>query len=292
MLPAELFPGKVEKRGELPRTSAYGSAARRLACHATSAYDDPMTNRALRSRCAVPYLVLAGAAVVMAGPATAQTVDQEWYLTVYLQQSFPKQTNTNQQIDQINQMFGINFDTWDDVANLNLGVQLFRRVSPHWKLGLQVDYSQGKVDGSATVDTEAGPAELAFEQKYSAYADLYVTAHYLPCTTCQSFVPFLYGGIGVAYEKDTTHLTLKNDYIDEYLLVKNDGYFPSYSAGLGFDWYLSEKRLWYLELGGAYVWARMTNTVPAEGGLAPAPQVTADTDASGPNYWIGIGRRF
>jgi opacity protein-like surface antigen len=251
-----------------------------------------MTNRTLRSLTRFAPLVPAALALVLAAPATAQTVDKEWYLTVYLQQSFPKQTATNQQIEQINQMFGVDFETWDDVPNLNLGLQLFTQLSPSWKVGFQVDYSSGSIDGSATVDTEAGPAQLAFKQEYSLYTDLYAVAHYLPCATCRNFVPFVYGGIGIAYEKDTTNLTLTNDYIDSYLRVENDGYFPSFSAGVGFDWFLGDRRLWYVELGAAYVWARMTNSVPAEGDLAPAPEVTADTDVTGPNYWIGIGRRF
>ena len=255
-------------------------------------YDGVMTNRSLRSRPRFAPLVFAVAALAVAVPATSQTVDKEWYLTVYLQQSFPKQTNTNLQIEQINQMFGADFDTWDDVPNLNLGLQVFLQLSPAWKVGFQVDYSSGAIDGTATVDTEAGPASLAFEQRYSLYTDLYAVAHYLPCRSCRNFVPLVYGGIGIAYEDDTTTLTLKNDYIDEYLRVKNDGFFPSYSAGVGFDWYMGQERLWYLEFGGAYVWARMKQTVPAEGGLAPAPEVTADTDLTGPNYWIGIGRRF
>jgi hypothetical protein len=275
-----------------PASKAPGAVRGALARQRCRPYDWRMTNRADRSPNCFAPLVCAAAALAVAVPAASQTVDKEWYLTVYLQQSFPKQTNTNLQIEQINQMFGVDFDTWDDVPNLNLGVQLYKRVATHWKVGLQVDYSKGSVKGDATVDTEAGPAMLSFEQKYSIYADLYATAHYLPCTECRNFVPFIYGGIGIAYEKDTTKLTLTNDYIDSYLRVANDGYFPSYSAGTGVDWYLGDARKWYVELGVAYVWARMTNTVPAEGDLAPAPEVTADTDTTGPNYWIGLGCRF
>ncbi len=251
-----------------------------------------MTIRNLFSGSRFAFPLIAAAALLTAPSAPAQTVDKEWYFTVYLQQSFPKQTNTNLQIDQINQMFGSNFDTWKDVANLNLGLQLYRRVAPNWKLGLQVDYSRGSISGSTTTMTEAGPADLAFEQKYSIYADLYATAHYLPCPDCQTLVPFVYGGIGIAYEKDKTTLSLKNEFIDQWLLVDNDGTFPSYSVGIGFDWYVSEQRLWYVELGGAYVWARLKHEVDAQGPLAPSPRVTADTDTTGPNYWIGIGRRF
>jgi hypothetical protein len=106
-------------------------------------------------------------------------------------------------------------------------------------------------------------------------------------------VPFIYGGIGYGYEKDRTTLNLQNEFINEDLLVvNNDGWFPTYSAGVGIDVPLSSKDRWYLEFGGAYVWARMTNTVPASGSLAPAPEVTADTDFTGPNYWIGIGLKF
>ena len=48
-------------------------------------------------------------------------------------------------------------------------------------------------------------------------------------------MPFIYGGVGFGYEKDRTTLTLKNDYIDEELRVDNDGWFPTFSAGLGID---------------------------------------------------------
>ena len=251
-----------------------------------------MKIRDLTSRGGAALTALSLTAFVLVPVASGQQNGGDWFVTAYLQQSFPKQTNTNKQIEQINQMFGVDFDTWDDVPNLNLGLQLFHQLSPSWKVGLQLDYSAGAVDGEATVATEAGPARLAFEQEYSVYADVYAIVHYLPCRTCRNFVPFVLGGVGVAYEEDTTTLTLSNDYLDEYLRAENDGFFPSYTAGLGFDWYVGPERRWYVIVGGAYVWARMTNTVPAEGGLAPAAEVEADTDVSGPNYWIGIGRRF
>jgi hypothetical protein len=215
------------------------------------------------------------------------------YFTFYVQQSFPKQTTTNNQIQQINEMLGTNFDDWSDVTNLSLGAQYFKRVSPYWKVGVQLDYSQGAIKGTATIPTEAGPAELSFEQRYNTYFDVYAVAHFLPCPSCTKVVPFIYGGIGYGYEKDRTTLNLQNEFINEDLLVvNNDGWFPTYSAGVGIDVPLSSKDKWYLEFGGAYVWARMTNTVPASGSLAPAPEVTADTDFTGPNYWIGIGLKF
>jgi opacity protein-like surface antigen len=251
-----------------------------------------MTTHTTSSRSRLAVALIAAVSLALAAGASAQTGGSDMYMTFYVQQSFPKQTNTNNQIEQINGMFGTDFDTWDDVANLNLGLQYFIKLSPTWKVGFQIDYSRGAIDGTATVDTEAGPATLAFEQEYSIYTDVYAIAHWLPCPTCRNFVPFVLGGVGLAYEEDTTTLTLRNDYVDEYLLVENDGFFPSYTAGLGFDWYFSPEHRWYAIFGAAYVWARMENTVPAEGGLAPAPEVTADTDLTGPNYWIGIGRRF
>jgi Outer membrane protein beta-barrel domain len=237
------------------------------------------------------WALLLGVAAV-AAPARAAEDGHPFYLTVYLQDAWPKQSVTNAQIQQINGMFGTNFDDWSDVANLSVGAQLFKRVSPRWKLGVQVDYSQGAIKGHATVPTEAGPARLAFEQRYSAYADLYLVAHYLPCPSCTRVVPFLYGGGGFGYEKDRTTLALTNEYLDQHLLVDNDGWFPTFSAGVGADVPLSRAGDWYVEFGAAYVWARMTHTVPASGALAPAPRVTADTDFTGPNVWIGLGTRF
>jgi len=231
-------------------------------------------------------------AVLLAATVLGAEPERPLYFTFYLQQSFPKQTVTNQQIQQINQMFGVNFDDWSDVANLSVGAQLFKRVSPYWKVGVQVDYSAGAIKGSQTITTEAGPAELSFEQRYHSYFDVYAVAHFLPCPNCSKVVPFIYGGVGYGYESDRTTLTLRNEFLDEGLKVENDGWFPTYSAGVGIDVPLSSKDTWYLEFGGAYVWARMINTVPASGSLAPAPEVTADTDFTGPNYWLGIGLKF
>ena len=112
---------------------------------------------------------------------------------------------------------------------------------------------------SATVPTEAGPAELSFEQRYNTYFDVYAVTHFLPCPSCTRVVPFIYGGVGIGYEKDRTTLTLRNEFLDEGLRVDNDGWFPTYSAGVGIDVPLSSRDRWYVEFGGAYVWARMTN---------------------------------
>ncbi len=257
-----------------------------------------MTRASFKSRGPMVAALAVGIAAALPVAAAAQVSDAGWAWTAYLQQSFPKQTNTNQQIEQINQYFGADFDTWDDVANLNLGIKVFKQVAPNWQLGLEWDYSRGGIDGEATVETEAGPASLAFEQKYSIYTDILALAHFFPCRDCQRFVPFVLGGVGVAYEKDKTTLSLRNEYIDEWVEVDNDGWFPVYTVGLGINAYLSQARDWYLEFGGAYVWSRLKHDVPAEGteGLlplvAPTGVVTADTDSSGPNWWIGIGKRF
>ncbi len=233
------------------------------------------------------------ACVLVGLPAQGQEVRGPWSATVYLQQSWPKQTETNRQIKQdINGTFGTHFQTWDDVANLSLGGHLFRELTPQWKAGLEFDYSSGRIRGTETVDTLAGPAALSFEQKYSLYADLLAVVQYRPLGGEGRWVPFLLAGAGLAYEKDRTTLSLRNAYLDEGLQVDNDGWFPMATLGLGLDVYLSERRTWYAELGASYAWARLKHTVPASGTLAPSPTVTADTDSTGPCVWIGIGRRF
>jgi opacity protein-like surface antigen len=240
-------------------------------------------------------IAAAGALAASGAPAAAQAQGAGhgggvWSLTLYGQESFPKQTNTNDQIAEINRTFGTHFEDWDDTHNLSL--QLFRRVSPRWQLGLEVDGSRGSIGGTETVLTEAGPAELEFEQKYDLYADLLGVAHFLPCPSCRRVTPFVLLGAGVAYEKDTTTLTLRNEYLDSELTADSDGTFPVYTAGLGLDVPVPAGGPWYLEVGTAYFWGRFEHRVPARGDLAPAPEVLADTDSTGPNYWIGIGRRF
>src|SRR5512135_682265 len=97
---------------------------------------------------------LALACVLTSLPLLGQEASGPWSATFYLQQSWPKQTETNRQIRQdINGTFGSHFRTWEDVANLNLGLQLFRELSPAWKVGLELDGSAGGIDGSETVDT-------------------------------------------------------------------------------------------------------------------------------------------
>jgi opacity protein-like surface antigen len=225
-------------------------------------------------------------------PAGAQEAPKPWSATVYLQQSWPKQTEANRQIQDINTAFGSTFQTWDDVANLNLGLQVFRDLDPFWKVGLELDYSRGKLSGTQTVDTMAGPATLAFEQKYTIYADLVAVVQFRPWGREGRWIPFLMAGLGLAYEKDRTLLTLRNDLLDETLArVDNSGWFPILTAGAGVDVYLTERRTWYAEAGLSYSWARLKHQVPASGALLP-PQVTADTDSTGPNVWLGMGRRF
>ena len=223
-------------------------------------------------------------------PATAQT--GPWSTTVYLQQSWPKQTETNRQIKEINATFGTSFKTWDDVANLNLGLQVFRDLDPRWKIGVEFDYSKGKISDSATIATLAGPANLAFEQKYTLYVDFLAVAQFRPLGAKGRWVPFLQAGLGYAYEKDETHLTLRNPLIDDALHVENSGWFPMLTAGVGLDVFLNIRRTCYAEAGISYSWARLKHGVPASGSLAPAPTVTADTDSTGPNLWLGIGWRF
>ncbi len=237
-------------------------------------------------------IVATVAVVAVALSASGQERRERWW-HLYLQQSFPKQTTTNDQIEQINRTFGVNFDTWDDVVNLSVGTQLFWRVSPHLKVGGEFDFSAGQIDGEATIDLgAAGPARLTFVQKYTIYANLMAAAHYLPCAGCRSTVPFVLAGAGIGFERDETDLTLANTFVYETLEVENHGFFPVFTLGGGVDLEVSRGSGWYVELGAAYYWGRLKHSVAAHGSLAPAPEVTADTDSTGPNWWIGIARRF
>lgn len=237
-------------------------------------------------------LVQAGVCLLGLSLPTRAQDGSPWSMTAYLQQSWPKQTETNRQIREINATFGAAFRTWDGVPNLNLGLQLFRELDPKWKVGLGLDWSRGKIDGTTTVDTPAGAATLAFKQEYSIYADFFVLAQYRPLGANGRWVPFLLGGVGLAYEKDRTRLALRNGVLDESLQVDNSGWFPIATFGVGVDAYVSDRRTWCAEAGLSYSWARLRHSVPASGSLAPSPTVTADTDSTGPNVWLGLGRRF
>ena len=104
--------------------------------------------------------------------------------------------------------------------------------------------------------------------------------------------PFVLLAAGFAYEKDRTTLTLRNDYLDESLRVDHDGTYPVATVGIGVDIPLTRSRTTFLQVGTAYFWGRLEEEAAAQGSLAPAPQVTADTDSTGPNYWIGLSWRL
>lgn len=232
-------------------------------------------------------------------PVAAQPTEPVWSVTGYLQQSWPKQTETNRQIEQdINGGLGTHFKTWDDVSNLNLGLIALRTVAPGWKVGLEVDYSQGQIDGKEGVDLSGlglGPGSVSFKQRYSIYADLMALAEYHPLGESGRWSPFIRGGLGLAYEQDTTRLGFSSGMGEgdvDLLRVDNSGWFPMATAGIGVDVYLSQRRDWFAEAGVSYSWARLKRDAPASGLLAPGPTVRADTDSTGPNVWIGVGRRF
>jgi len=231
-------------------------------------------------------LVLAVLVVTVAAPrAVAQGTEESRWWTLYIQRSWPKQTNTNAQIQMINDTFGSNFDTWDDVTNLSVGTQLFWRVNRTMRLGIELDFSPVPTE-------EAGPANLKFVQNYSMFATVLAAAHFMPCPSCDSVKPFILLAAGYAYERDTTQLTLHNTFFYERLEVLNDGWFPVLTFGAGIDVPLSRESPWAVQLGAAYYWGRLKHMVPARGSLAPAPEIEADTDSTGPNVWIGVVRSF
>lgn len=237
------------------------------------------------------------ASLLLAVPGWAQEAPGPWRLTAYLQQSWPKQTETNRQIrEDINGGLGTSFKTWDDVANLNLGVVAYRTLSPVWSLGLEVDYSTGGLKGREDVNSPLlGPGAVAFEQHYSVYADALLLVQVRPLGDQGRWIPFAHLGAGFAYEKDRTTLGFSSsvgagDF--ELLKVDNSGWFPMLTLGVGVDAYLTARRTWYAEAGLSYSWARLKHGAPASGLLAPGPSVTADTDSTGLNAWLGVGRRF
>lgn len=243
------------------------------------------------------YARLAAGLLLASVAVQAQEAPGPWSMTVYLQQSWPKQTETNRQIKQdINGSLGTRFKTWDDVANLNVGVLALRTVKPGWKVGVEVDYSQGSIKGREGVnDFGLGPGTVAFEQKYSAYADVLAMVQARPFGEGGRWVPFFNLGAGYAYEKDRTTLGFSSSVGAgdvELLKVENSGWFPMLTLGAGVDVFFTERRTWYAQAGISYSWARLKHSAPATGLLATAPTVTADTDSTGPNVWLGIGRRF
>jgi hypothetical protein len=228
----------------------------------------------------------------------AQQVDPAWSMAGYLQQGWPKNTNTNQQIrDNINAPFGTHFETWDDVPNVNLGLLALRTVAPKWKVGLEADWSSGSIGGTQQAqDFGLGPGSVYLKEKYQTYADLQVLVQVRPFGDEGRVVPFLSTAGGLAYDNDSTTIRFMSSSgggTTDLLRVTNHGFFPVLNVGIGMDVFLSGKRLWFVETQLGYTWARLTRNAPASGpGANGQPTVKDDTDDTGPNVLLGVGRRF
>jgi hypothetical protein len=230
-------------------------------------------------------------------PALAQEPEPAWAIAGYLQQGWAKNTNTNQQIhDQVNGSLGTHYETWADVPNVNLGVLALRSVSPKWKVGLEADWSSGSIGGTQSGQNDMlGSGSVYFQEKYKTYADLQILVQVRPFGEQGRVVPFLSAASGIAYDNDTTTLRFTSSQGGdpmELLHVNNHGWFPVLNLGIGMDVFLSAKRAWFLETQLAYTWARLKRNAPASGLVASGPTVVDDTDDTGPNVLLGLGRRF
>lgn len=226
------------------------------------------------------------AALLLLGLAPAASAEPgDWTLTVYLQHAFPKQDTTNEQIEEINALLGTSFDTWDDIVNVSLGAQAFREMNHRLQLGIELDLGAGGIEGE---ETTAAGLHASFEQTYAIFVNVLGVAHVI-LHDGERLRPFVLLGAGVGYEKDRTRLSVRG--VGD-VRVDNDGAFPAATAGIGAQWRVREGSRWHLEGGVAYYWGRLAHHVKAEGELAPSPYVLADNDSSGPNYWLGVGRRF
>ncbi|MDR3673651.1 MAG: hypothetical protein P4L36_22600 [Holophaga sp.] len=228
----------------------------------------------------------------------AQQADPLWSIAGYLQQGWPKNTNTNRQIhDDINTPFGTHFETWKDVPNVNLGILALRKVAPKWKVGLEGDWSSGSIGGTQTAqDFGYGPGSIYLKEKYQTYADLQVLVQMRPFGEEGRVVPFLSAAGGLAYDNDSTTIKFISSAgggTTDLLRVTNHGFFPILNLGIGMDIFLSARRAWFVETQLAYTWARLSRNAPASGpGANGQPTVRDDTDDTGPNILLGIGRRF
>jgi hypothetical protein len=232
-------------------------------------------------------------------PVTAQDAEPKWAVTGYLQDGWPKQTATNASIHQINDTFGTHYKTWSRVDNVNLGVMALRRISPLWKVGFEADYSQGGIKGREAVNSPLlGPGSLAFDQSYSVYADMQVIIQCRPFGENRRVVPFASMATGIAYDQDRTTLDFTSSLDGSrapLLRVDNHGWYPVLNLGIGMDVFLTGKRVWFVETQLGYTWARLKKTVGASGlipQMAGTSTVEADTDNTGANLLVGLGRRF
>jgi hypothetical protein len=232
-------------------------------------------------------------ALATALPAAAQLTTGERWLTVRFQRSWPDQGRTNDLIEQINEDFGADFDTWDDENVGHLGVSAVWRTTRHLRVGVDVDYYRGSLENSAQVPVAGGgTATLELDHKYTALFETTAVAQYMPWPALDPALPFLFAGVGFGYAKDRLTLRLGDQEELASATVHQNGFFPLFSIGAGVDLTLFRSPDWYLQAGAAYAWGSLETSAPVEGELAPGATATIGTDVRGPRVWLGVGSRF
>ena len=214
-------------------------------------------------------------------------------LVGYVQYSQPAQTETNRQIADINMQLGTHLRDWHSVSSFNAGFMALWQMGDHWRVGPEVDLGFGGLKDSGVTETLYGPANASFEQEYSPYLDVLAVGqfHALPG---KSIDPFVVVGVGGAYDRDVTKLTVSNDLFKQEFRVPNRSLMPLFTAGVGADVRLANST--FVELAAGYTYAMSTNTRDAEGDLLPpGSTVRVVNDLRGPYASIGlrvdVGRR-
>lgn len=207
-------------------------------------------------------------------------------LVGYVQYSQPTQAETNRQIADINLQFGTGLRDWHSVNTFNVGVMALWKIGEHWRIGPEVDLGFGGLKDSGVTETTYGPADASLEQEYSPYLDILVVGqlHLLPRKPID---PFVVAGVGGAYVRDATRLTVSNDIFTQAFRVQGQALMPLYTGGLGADVQLSNST--FIEFAAGYTYALSAKTRNAEGDLLPpGSTVRAVTDLRGPYASLGL----
>jgi hypothetical protein len=201
-------------------------------------------------------------------------------------------TAANDQIRDINGIFGTSLSNWNSAANAGFGIGVWRPLRPRVAAGVQLEFNRTTLDGTQQVGPVGNGQRLTFSGRHGSNLQLRAALEYRPCLLCRTAVPFLRVEFGAAYLRDERTLTLATNGSPSSVSARASGVVPASSIGVGLDTPLGVTDAWRVEFGGAYAWVKLRKTVPTSGPLLGMSEVEIESELTGPSAWIGLSYRF
>ena len=203
---------------------------------------------------------------------------------VYLHPTWPKLTQSDKEIEKINQQLGTDFTKWGDVFKATAGVELRKKLNDKFDLGINVfEYSRGKID-----ETEPfiyGSAHLIQKREYFGFGpNLYYNF-----SRGKTINPFIGLGVSANHLKSSVKMTLEG-YLNEHSTAELSDWSPGATISAGANLRLNK----HLEFTGwvNYTWGKFKKDITVHDNLVGEYKLHSVVDITGPGVLLGLNYVF